>query len=302
MPVENNTPLHSQNATPEPHFPSKPTLLFEAIHHQRNDALDGRSGNRCGHHPALPLLGTLNPPKTGQGGLPRVITLLIEQLDQYYYCRGILQTLNNANGSERQQRSERAEACVCILKVLVQYMDIATMRVGIPTSKGFTPLSLDTIASQTHMTLKRVKRAFRDLVAAGLITSVIQREKQPDGSWRSYASIKTIQRALLIPFNIIWMLEREQLRRYKQQRKKQAHHQSTRCKSSATPKRRSGNDQAPINQDRPSHPPSTADPPHTQHWPLPLPRKLLEAAHRMGELDPALNLGQCIQQAKQLLA
>jgi predicted lipid-binding transport protein (Tim44 family) len=154
------------------------------------------------------------------------------------------------------------------------------------------------------MTLKRVKRAFRDLVTAGLITSTIQREKQPDGSWRSYASIKTIQRALLIPFNIIWMLEREQLRRYKQQRKKQqqAQRQHRTCKSSDAPKQRSDNDPASPTQPRPSHPPSTADPPQAQHWPLPLPRRLLEAAHRIGELDGALNLGQCIQQAKQLLA
>jgi len=90
-------------------------------------------------------------------------------LKSYYdNPRQIIPSLDLANGSERQQRSERREACLLLLMALLKYTDLASLRVGIPTQDGFLSLTVDYIGKQTGMTLKRVERALADLKAAGL--------------------------------------------------------------------------------------------------------------------------------------
>lgn len=49
--------------------------------------------------------------------------------------------------------------------------DLTSLRVGIPTADGFKSMTVDFIAKQTGMTLRRCERAIADLKAAGLLTS-----------------------------------------------------------------------------------------------------------------------------------
>jgi len=79
-------------------------------------------------------------------------------------------SLDLANGSNRQQRSERREACILMLTVLLKYTDLASLRIGIPTPDGFLSLTIDFLAKQTGMALRRAERALADLKAAGLVT------------------------------------------------------------------------------------------------------------------------------------
>ncbi len=128
-------------------------------------------GNFCGHDPLSPRLTLASPAKTGMGGIPRVLTLCSERLKDYYDSpRKVIPSLDLANGSKCQQRSERREACILLMTALLKHTDLASLRVGIPTRDGFLGLTVDYIARQTGMTLKRVERALTDLKASGLVT------------------------------------------------------------------------------------------------------------------------------------
>jgi hypothetical protein len=49
----------------------------------------------------------------------------------------IIPSLDLANGKDRQQRSERREACLAVLGCMIHFPDLATRRAGIPTPGGF---------------------------------------------------------------------------------------------------------------------------------------------------------------------
>uniref|UniRef100_UPI0038BBB196 hypothetical protein n=1 Tax=Paraburkholderia sediminicola TaxID=458836 RepID=UPI0038BBB196 len=56
-----------------------------------------------------------------------------------------LPSLNRANGSPRQQRTERSVARVQLLRASLKYLDLLSMRVGIPPTGGdmtFDPAGL----------------------------------------------------------------------------------------------------------------------------------------------------------------
>mgnify|MGYP000136659613 FL=1 len=167
-------------------------------------------GNFCGHDPQNPRLTLEKPPKTGKGGIPFVLTRLMALLKSYYdNPRQIIPSLDLANGSERQQRSERREACLLLLMALLKYTDLASLRVGIPTQDGFLSLTVDYIGKQTGMAPKRVERALGDLKAAGLVTIAQPRKRLPDGSWKGLAAVKAISRHLFSLFGLGGMLKRE---------------------------------------------------------------------------------------------
>ena len=178
-------------------------------------------GNFCGHDPQNPRLTLTKPPKTGKGGIPFVLTRLIVLLKSYYdNPRQIIPSLDLANGSERQQRSERREACLLLLMALLKYTDLASLRVGIPTEDGFLSLTVDYIGKQTGMNLKRVERAMGDLKAAGLVTVAQPRKRLPDGSWKGLAAVKAVSRHLFALFGLGGMLKRERTKASKRLAKK----------------------------------------------------------------------------------
>lgn len=80
-----------------------------------------------------------------------------------------LPQLNAANGSARQQRSERRIACVQLARALIKRCDLATLRVGVPGEAGWTDFTLEYFAAQAGLPFRRAERALRDLRKAGLV-------------------------------------------------------------------------------------------------------------------------------------
>ena len=184
-------------------------------------------GNFCGHDPLCPRFALEKPAKTGKGGIPRILTLCSERLKGYYYSpRKLIPSLDLANGSQRQQRSERRESCLLLLMALLKHTDVASLRVGIPTQDGFLSLTVAFIATQTGMTLKRVERALADLKAAGLVTIAQPRKRRPDGSWQGLAAVKAVSRHLFGLFGLGRMLQRERAKASKRLAKKSKHRET----------------------------------------------------------------------------
>ena len=139
-----------------------------------------------------------------------MLTLCMERMTSYYFRpRKVIPSLDLANGSQRQQRSERREACICLLAALLKYTDLASLRVGVPTSQGFLNLTVDYLAKQTGMTLKRTERALADLKSAGLLTVSQARQLQADGTWRGLAAVKAVSKNLFGVFGLAVMLKKE---------------------------------------------------------------------------------------------
>jgi hypothetical protein len=171
---------------------------------------ENAGGNFCGHNPLNPNLTLDKPIPKGVGGAPRVLTLCVERITGYYHRpRKVLPSLDLANGSDRQQRSERRESCLRTLAALLKFCDVTSLRVGIPTHDGFINLPLSVIASHSGMGQKRVERAVKDLKAAGLLTVAQPRQRQPDGTWRGLAAVKAVSKHLFAAFGLTRMLEIE---------------------------------------------------------------------------------------------
>jgi hypothetical protein len=167
-------------------------------------------GNYCGHNSIEPTFTLVKPAKKGKGGIPRVLTLCSERLTSYYNNpRNIIPSLDLANGSQRQQRSERRESCIRLMSALLKRVELASLRVGIPTASGFMSYTVDYITLDTGMGQKRVERALSDLKAAGIVTVSQPRQKLPDGSYKGLAAIKTISKSLFSVFGLGVMLKKE---------------------------------------------------------------------------------------------
>lgn len=167
-------------------------------------------GNYCGHDPESPTFSTPYPLRTGAGGIPRVLSLCAERLTRYYTSpRLTLPSLDRANGSTRQQRSERREACYLFLATLLKFTELASLRVGIPTPDGFVNLTVDLIARHSGLGLRRAERVMRDLKAAGLLTVAQQRVQLSDDRWIGLAAVKAISRDLFGALGLSRMLAAE---------------------------------------------------------------------------------------------
>lgn len=152
---------------------------------------ENAGGNYCGHNPLSPILDLVVPVGTGKGGVPAILGKLSARLDQYYWNpKKVLPSLNFANGSTRKQRTERREACVRLLRAIVGYTDLTSLRVGVPTKDGFVSLTMTVLAKRAGLTPSRADRAMRDLKAANLLTVSQPRQLQPDGSWKGLAAVK----------------------------------------------------------------------------------------------------------------
>ncbi len=172
-------------------------------------------GNYCGHDPKC-LRQPAVEPKTGKGGIPPVLLKLIDRVTNYYYRpRKCLPRLDLANGSNRQQRTCRREACIILLQVFLAHTEIASLRVGMPTKDGFLNFTIPWLAKKTGMGEKRTRRALADLKLAGLVRVSQARILQPDGSWKGMAAVKTISRELFNAFGLAVSLKREQKQKSK---------------------------------------------------------------------------------------
>jgi len=175
-----------------------------------NNSTGGKSGNRCDHDPSAPrFFAPADHPHTEQHrNRPHILKRLTKAVEDYFDSPKILPTLNAANGSKRQQRSERREACCAVLGVMIHYLDLVTLRVGIPQPDGGMagiPMDSKDLDDGTHITgiaelagicLRRAERAVEDLKAAGIITVHSICEKIEEGVYKGYAAIRTVSAKL----------------------------------------------------------------------------------------------------------
>jgi hypothetical protein len=175
-------------------------------------------GNNCGHDPDRPRW--FEPPK--QHTRPKIISKAIAEIRRYYRApAATIPSLNLANGSGRQQRTERREACLAVLGCLLHYLDLVTLRVGVPqTDTSFAGISMPFIAEKSGLTLRRTERATADLVRAGLITVHPLCEKLNDTAYKGYAAIRTISSKLFALLGMGGRLRHERERATARQRKR----------------------------------------------------------------------------------
>lgn len=179
-------------------------------------------GNFCGHQPAAPRIALTEPVKKGKGGLPGVITEAMKRCTDYYKKPWKIPSLNLANGSHRQQRSERREACLSTLWAILKFTDLVTLKVGVPTPEGgFVNLTVKYLARQTGLTQRRVERALADIQSAGLVSVHPRCEKRADGSYKGLAAIKAVNKMLFSIFGLQFRLGFERKRAVKRLQKKQ---------------------------------------------------------------------------------
>ena len=159
-------------------------------------------GNRCGHVPGAARFAVALPPDANPAR-PALIGKAIAKLRRYYdtprdgrwdalsqgerHAR-LARQLAAAGGARteagrrladrlarwRQQRSERREALVAVLALLLAYTDIATLTVAVPAAGGWLGLSAPWIAAHTALSPSRVKRALATLTRCGLLAATGQ--------------------------------------------------------------------------------------------------------------------------------
>jgi DNA-binding transcriptional ArsR family regulator len=151
-----------------------------------------------------------------------VLTLGVERVTNYFNNpRTVIPSLDLANGSQRQQRSERRESCILLMSALLARVDLASLRVGIPTAKGFMNYTVDYLALDTGMGQKRVERALSDLKAAGIVTVTQINKKQKDGSYMGFAAIKKLSKSLFSALGLGVMLKKERKKASQRQEEKE---------------------------------------------------------------------------------
>jgi DNA-binding transcriptional ArsR family regulator len=250
-------------------------------------------GNYCGHNPLQPVFTLPAPARKGKGGIPRVLTLCSERLTNYYYNpRKIIPSLDLANGSQRQQRSERRESCIRLMSALLKRVELASLRVGIPTNSGFMSYTVDYITMDTGMNQKRVERALSDLKKAGIVTVSQPREKLPDGSFKGLAAIKTISKNLFGLFGLGVMLKKERDKASKRLREKI--HQWEKAKQTLTSRARSALFLNSLISQLKNKPASREKAQAIEYQ-----KKLSLAALELKQQNPTWNSSQCFKEAEQ---
>lgn len=170
------------------------------------------------------------PARKGAGGPPRVLTALSEAIGGYVTDPSVLPSLNLANGSERQQRAERRVACIRLVRACIQYLDLASLRIGIPQVDGeFRHLTVDFLAQRAGLQMRRAERAMQDLQRAGLVQLKCRCELREDGQYRGLAALKFIPAALFSAFRLgKWLRREREKARLRQQRRQAAHARANR--------------------------------------------------------------------------
>jgi hypothetical protein len=165
-------------------------------------------GNRCGHSPSSPRFFSA-PEKHAKR--PQFLRRSQNAIQEYFSKPGILPLLNAANQSNRQQRSERREACVAILSCILHYTDLVTLRVAIPQADGTTAgLTMPYLAKLSGLGERRAERAIHDLKAAGIITVHPICVKLTDTVYKGLAAIRTVSRHLFTALGFHDWLRHEQ--------------------------------------------------------------------------------------------
>lgn len=177
---------------------------------------DNLGGNYCGHNPASPRRAIALP---ASERMPLVLRRAAERMQDFYDRPDTIPTLNNANLSDRQLRSESREGCLLVLSSILKFTDVASLRCGVPTDKGFAGLTVSTLAKHAGVSLRRAERSVAKLKRAGLLTVAALSERQPDGSFVGVAAIKAVSKHLWGAFGLLDMLKHERDKAAKRIRK-----------------------------------------------------------------------------------
>ncbi|MCK4608157.1 MAG: hypothetical protein KAT71_01635 [Gammaproteobacteria bacterium] len=168
-------------------------------------------GNWCNHIPYDPKL--YSPPEQ-HGTRPDVLLQAQNSLEQFYWhSKEYLTNIFLTRISGRQQRTEAREAVCAVLGVILHYLDLATMRVGIPNADGtFHSLSAKDIAVRLGWRTKEddnnpktkdrgIKRAWRAMAilkAAGYLSITQRCEKlfNEEQEYRGLPAIRCVMKTL----------------------------------------------------------------------------------------------------------
>jgi hypothetical protein len=189
-------------------------------------------GNGCGHDPEQPRY--FKPPDN-HAGRPKILQRIIGAIRTYYARPAeTLPGLNACNESDRQQRSERREACIQILGAILHYTDLVTLRVGIPQADGsMVGLTMPALAKLSGLGERRAERAIVDLKAAGIITVHAICEMLEDLTYKGIAAIRTVTRNLFTVFGLDDWLAHERRRAHERQVKNNKKAEKARRKAAA---------------------------------------------------------------------
>lgn len=91
------------------------------------------------------------------------------------------------------KRSQRREAIILVLQVLLQFMDMDTLEIGWYTGDGaFIRLDVDYIAKQAKISLSRAKRALQAITKAGYLESTRQYTRDDDERFVGLTAIRKL--------------------------------------------------------------------------------------------------------------
>jgi hypothetical protein len=152
------------------------------------------TGNWCGHDKESPRF-FIPPPEHGRR--PSVIHIAQKNIEKFYEKpKKWLNSLVYARESWRQERSEARESDSAVMQVLLHYVELASLRVGVPAEdNGFQSLDLEYIAEKAGVSLKRAARSISRFKAAGYL-EVHKRfeEYKDDGGETKYKGLASVRR------------------------------------------------------------------------------------------------------------
>ena len=121
----------------------------------------------------------------------------------------------------RQIKSSRRKTMIDVLRVCIYYMDHETLFVRWQTPYGrVNELPLFKISSLIKTPIKSVKRAFKDLVLKGYISSTKQYKRLEDGSVVSIPSVKKINPKIFAELGEKFISKMRYLKEYKSEQRK----------------------------------------------------------------------------------
>ena len=185
------------------------------------------TGNRCGHRPHHPQ--AFVPPENHRHRPGDAVWGLSIRMFDYYIDPEILPPLNNLtgslkkNGEVRRQRSERREAIIRVLAVMLHYLDQATLLIGIPDEAGkIQPISQKFIAERADISIRQVQEACADLQNAGIIKTFrrAQRCKRKKRGYRGLPALRVVSPHIFKAFGLHKQLKKDR-KRASEARKKQ---------------------------------------------------------------------------------
>lgn len=154
--------------------------------------------SRCSHDPRNPILRV---PLVRKRGQKVIFQKFCEKILKFYAKPSILTCLRRrakpTKNPAHQIKSQRREAIVRVLSVLVPHVELATMRIGRPTSAGFIPLGLNFLIPLSGLSGSRFIRALADLKASGIVQTFRRYDKNmPGGAYRGLPAVRTVSPAL----------------------------------------------------------------------------------------------------------